>query len=153
MISEICAELHNYFLRDYSNPDQFLHSGDFVIANGQIQSLPFLKTNQYFRICDSTFNDGVWVYGKNNQGLVDEEFSGVIWEMFVPHDFQALVKEISDWCTANAAALSSPYASESYVAYSRALKSGAGGAIDGGVYGWQTQFANRLKKYRRLRDI
>lgn len=153
MIGEICAELHNYFLRDYSNPDQFLHSGDFVIANGQIQSLPFLKEGQYYRIVGSTFNDGVHKYGDALGTLTDETFNGTIWEMFVDKDFLALVKEISDWCTANEAALSSPYASESYVAYSRTLKSGAGGAIDGGVYGWQTQFANRLKKYRRPREI
>ena len=153
MLTEICAELRNYFLRDYYSLDKYIHSGVFVIADGQIQSLPFLKPGQYYRIVGSTFNDGVWKYGDTKTALVDEEFTGTIWEMFVPPAFLDLCKEIEDWCTANAAALSSPYTSESYVAYSRTLKSGVGGAVDGGVFGWQTQFANRLKKYRRLREI
>ena len=153
MISEICAELHNYFLRDYSYPDQFLHSGAYVIANGRIQSLPFLKEGQYYRIVGSTFNDGVHKYGDALETLTDETFNGTIWEMFVDKDFLALVKEIDNWRTANAATLDSPYQSESYNGYSRTLKSGAGGAVDGGIYGWKTQFAGRLNKYRRTREI
>lgn len=103
MISELCAELRNYFLRDYVNPEQYMHSGSFVIANGEMQSLPFLKFGQYYRIVGSTFNDGVHKYSANHRGtedsetLIDEEFEGTIWEMFVPKEVVDLSAEIQDW--------------------------------------------------------
>lgn len=153
MLSEICAELRNYFLRDYYSPDKYIHSGVYVIADGQIQSLPFLKPGQYYRIVGSTFNDGVWKYGDTETALVDEEFTGTIWEMFVPPDFLDLVKDIEDWNANNAQALDSPYQSESFGGYSYTLKSGASGGETDGAFGWQSQFAGRLQKYRRNRPV
>ena len=84
MISEICAELRNYFLRDYVNPEHYIHYGSFVIADGEMQSLPFLKVGQFYRIVGSTFNDGVHKYGatprsvEDSETLTDEEFEGAI---------------------------------------------------------------------------
>ena len=151
MLTELCAELRNYFIPDYHNADKYIHVGTFTIENGALQGLQFLRPGQYFRIIGSFFNDGVW-QNKNLQ-LTDETFDGAIWEMRVPPDILRLAKEIDDWTKANAEAIASPYQSESYVAYSRTLKSGASGGSGAGVFDWRTQFSGALKPYRRLREL
>lgn len=152
MLTELCAELKNYFIPDYHNADKYIHLGTFAIEDGALQGIQFLKDGQYYRIVGSIFNDGVWRYG--NEELVDETFDGAVWEMRVPPDVLKLADDIAAWTTANSDALDSPYQSESYVAYSRTLKSGAAGSgTDGGAFGWQQQFANRLKPYRRQRVL
>lgn len=152
MLTELCAELHNYFIPDYQNVDKYVHVGSFTIENGAIQGLQSLKPNQYFRIIGSLFNDGVH---KNTAQdvLQDETFDGAVWEMRVPPDVVKLAKYIDDWNTANAAAVSSPYQSESYSGYSYSLKSGASAADGNSAFGWQAQFAAQLKPYRRLREL
>lgn len=147
MISELCATLRNYFLRDYSNPERYIHRGEFAIVEGKIQDLPFLVEGQYFRIVGSALNDGVYRY-RQEENLQDETFEGAVWAMFVPRDFVALAEEIKTWKTENAAALNSPYQSESFGGYSYSMKSGGGAGASG--YGWQAHFANRLNPYRRL---
>ena len=153
MISEICAELRNYFLRDYVNPEHYIHYGSFVIADGEMQSLPFLQIGQYYRIIGSTFNDGVHKYGANHRGaedsetLTDEEFEGAIWEMFVPKEVVDLSEEIQNWISNNADAINSPYQSESTPVYSRTYKQGGGVS---GSYGWRDAFSERLNEHRRV---
>ena len=140
MLTELCAELKNYFLRDASKD---IHSGEFTIENGTIE-LPFLISGQYFRIVGSVLNDGVYKYPAS--GLTDESFTGSVWAMAVPLSVIALADEIAAWNTANAEALSGPYQSESFGGYSYSKASGA----SGGAYTWKDQFAGRLAKYRRL---
>lgn len=146
MISELCAELRNYFLRDYVNPEQYMHSGSFVIANGEMQSLPFLKQNQFYRIIGSTFNDGVHQYGVDN-GLIDETFDGAIWEMFVPKEVVDLSAEIQDWISKNADTINSPYQSESFGGYSYTKAIASTGKLS---TDWQSHFAGKLNRWRRL---
>lgn len=146
MISELCAELRNYFLRDYVNPEQYMHSGSFVIANGEMQSLPFLKQNQFYRIIGSTFNDGVHQYGVDN-GLIDETFEGTIWEMFVPKEVVDLSAEIQDWVSNNADTINSPYQSESFGGYSYTKAIASNGKLS---TDWQSHFAGKLNRWRRL---
>lgn len=154
MLTELCAELKNYFIPDYHNADKYIHLGTFTIEDGALQGIQFLKDGQYYRIVGSVFGDGVHKYGDAEDQLADETFDGAVWEMRVPPDVLKLAKDIEDWTAANADALASPYQSESYVAYSRTLKTGAsGGSADGGAFGWQQQFANRLKPYRRQRVL
>lgn len=153
MISELCAELRNYFLRDYVNPEQYMHSGSFVIANGEMQSLPFLKFGQYYRIVGSTFNDGVHKYSANHRGaedsetLIDEEFEGTIWEMFVPNEVVDLSEEIQDWVSNNADTINSPYQSESFGGYSYTKAIASTGKLS---TDWQSHFAGKLNRWRRL---
>lgn len=59
MLTELCAEIRNYFLRD---PRRDIHVGNFVISGGSIEPLSFLQDGQYFRIVGSVFNDGVHQY-------------------------------------------------------------------------------------------
>lgn len=148
MVSELCAELHNYFLRDYTRPEQYMHEGSYVIANGEMQDLPFLKDGQYYRIIGSTFNDGVYCYGK--ESLIDETFDGVIWEMFIPRDFSDLANEIAQWVSDNADAINSPYQSESFGGYSYTKAVAGTGELS---TTWQAHFANRLNRWRRTKEI
>lgn len=153
MISEICAELRNYFLRDYMNPEHYIHYGSFVIANGEMQSLPFLKFGQYYRIVGSTFNDGVHKYGDNHrraedsETLIDEEFEGTIWEMFVPKEIVDLSAEIQTWVSNNADTINSPYQSESFGGYSYTKAVAGTGRVS---TDWQSHFAAKLNRWRRL---
>lgn len=141
MLTELCAELKNYFLRDQSKD---IHSGTYEIIGGSIE-LPFLLDGQYFRIVGSVLNDGVYCYPAG--GLADETFEGAIWAMAVPPAVVDLAYEIDNWEKDNAETLSSPYTSESFGGYSYSKASGANGS---GAYSWRDQFAGRLAKWRRL---
>lgn len=141
MLTELCAELKNYFLRDQSRD---IHSGTFEISEGSID-LSFLINGQYFRIVGSIRNDGVYKYPA--YGLRDETFTGAIWAMAVPPTVVELAADIEKWTLDNAETLNSPYTSESFGGYSYSKASGANGV---GAYSWRDQFASRLSKWRRL---
>jgi hypothetical protein len=153
VISEICAELRNYFLRDYVNPERYMHYGRFVIANGEMQNLPFLQKGQFYRIVGSTFNDGVHKYGaiprsvEDYEALTDEEFEGAIWEMFVPKEVVDLSAEIQNWISKNADTINSPYQSESFGGYSYTKAVAGTGRVS---TDWQSHFAAKLNRWRRL---
>lgn len=140
MIEQVCAYIHNYFV--YAR-----YSGTFSIEGGSI-SLPFLADGQYFRICGSRLNDGVYQYPAF--GLTDETFSGVIWEMRVPRLFLDLVSEISDWQEKNGDIVASPYTSESFGGYSYTLATGTNADGTTASAGWQNTFKERLNPYRKL---
>ncbi len=143
MLTELCAELKNYFLRDR---EADIHYGEYTISGGSID-LPFLLNGQYFRIVGSVLNDGVYQYPVSD--LTDEEFTGAVWAMSVPPAVVALAADIEAWNTANAEALASPYTSESFGGYSY-TKATTGGVGTSGAFTWRDQFASRLAKYRRL---
>lgn len=152
MLTELCAYLRNYFLRDYLNPDADIHHGTFTVSDGQMQALSFLVPGQYFRVIGSVFNDGVWQYAPDGEApaMKDETFNGTIWAMSVPPAVLALAEEIDTWRAANADALSSPYQSESFGGYSYSKASGGGAGGSGtAAWGWQDQFALQLAPYKR----
>jgi len=142
MLTELCAELKNYFLRDR---DADIHYGEYTISGGSID-LPFLLNGQYFRIVGSVMNDGVYQYPVSD--LADEVFTGAVWSMAVPPSVIDLAAEIKAWNEANAVTLASPYTSESFGGYSYTKASG--NSASGGAYSWKDQFASRLSKWRRL---
>jgi hypothetical protein len=142
MLTELCAELKNYFLRDR---DADIHYGEYTISGGGID-LPFLLNGQYFRIVGSVLNDGVYKYPA--YGLTDEVFTGAVWAMAVPPAVVALAADIEAWNEKNAETLASPYTSESFGGYSYTKASGS--SASGGAYSWKDQFASRLAKWRRL---
>lgn len=145
MIGQICAEVKNYFVQ----PNVDIHAGNYTIENGELSPIPFVKVGQYYRIVGSALNDGVYKRGTDDQHLLNEEFFGTVWSMRVPKDFVALCKEISDWQTANAAALSGPYQSESFAGYSYSK----GASESGGAWTWKDQFKNKLNAYRKLSPL
>lgn len=144
MLTELCAELHNYFLHNREND---IHAGTYTIADGSIGSLDFLQVGQYFRIVGSVFNDGVHQYPTND--LIDESFDGSVWAMSVPPDVVRLSDDIDQWNIDNAAVLNSPFSSESFGGYSYSKTSTYGGG-ESQVMSWRTQFANRMRIYRRI---
>ena len=144
MLSELCGEIRNYFLRDREND---IHSGTYTISGGSI-SLPFLIEGQYFRIQGSVLNDGVYKYPVED--LADETFDGNIWAMAVPKDVIALSDEIDAWVEKYGDAINSPYQSENFAgsySYTKASKSGSDSS---GGWTWQDQFRTKLNRYRRL---
>lgn len=148
MLTELCADLRNYFIRGESD----IHFGTFTIAGGSIGPVPFLQNGQYFRIVGSIFNDGVWQYPNDLSGLQNEIFSGAVWAMAVPPAVIALSEDISNWVMENTAVLNSPYQSESFGGYSytKASAGTSGDGSGGGALTWQNQFRDRLNRWRRV---
>lgn len=153
MLTELCAEIRNYFLRDYRKD---IHVGKFTISDGDIEALSFLQVGQYFRIVGSVFNDGVYKYGEG--GLHDEVFTGAVWAMAVPPAVIALSEEIDNWIAENGEVLSSPFVSESFGGYSYSKRSNGSSKRSNGssqgnsesAFGWKDQFASQLNRYRRI---
>ena len=147
MLTEICAEVKNYFSND---GDKVL--GTFAVVDGAITPSVGIADDQYYRIVGSVYNDGV-----HRQGdvLVNEDkFSGAVWRMRVPQDFIDLAEEISKWQDKNGSADSvamSPFTSESFGGYSYS-KAKSNGDEGSGVT-WQSAFANRLDRYRKIRSV
>lgn len=138
MLSEICAEIRNYFCDDKDK-----YSGNFTISGGNISNVDFLQNGQYFRVVGSVFNDGVWQYPASE--MTSEEFDGCILAMRVPPSFIALAGQIEEYNSSDAAKPSA-FTSESFggYSYSKATDSNGVGAS------WKTVFANQLNKWRRI---
>lgn len=152
MLSEICAEIKNYFTWESDR-----HVGDFSIVDGQIVPSIDFPTN-YIRIVGSRLNDGVHkISDLEEHPLLDEEFHGAIWIMSPPNDFIGLVEEIESWQEMNGRADSvamSPYQSESFGGYSYSKASGGAGRSKTYVTPtWQSQYAKRLDLYRKIREL
>lgn len=149
MLTEICAEIKNYFT--YESDKRF---GNFAIVNGQIIPSFDIPTD-YIRICGSRKNDGVHVRGENGFDLEDEdEFHGAIWVMSPPKAFLTLAEEIDAWQVKNGGVDSqamSPFNSESFGGYSYSKSSRTGGQDSGNAGTWQSAYSSRLNIYRRLR--
>lgn len=151
MLTEICAEIKNYFSYECDR-----HIGDFAIIDGHVTPSFDIPTD-YIRIVGSHLNDGVHKVSDND--LVDEgKFHGAIWVMSPPKDFLALADEIKSWQDANGRADStamSPFQSESFGGYSYSKSSGGSSSALGAssVPTWQSQYASRLKIYRRIRVL
>ena len=137
MLTEICAEIRNYF-----EVPNGRHFGTFTISGESIAPLDFLQEGQYFRIVGSVFNDGVYQYPAE---LKDEVFEGAVWAMAVPPTLIALAAEIKAYNDSDAGK-TSPYTSESFGGYSYTKATDANGA----PIGWKRAFASRLNKYRKL---
>lgn len=151
MLTELCAELKNYFCM---KGDRIF--GDFTVTGGAITPSFSLQEGQYYRIVGSVFNDGVH---RSDDVLTDEtEFHGAIWLMRVPNEVIQLASDIEDWLKkygdVDSAAMS-PYISESFGGYSYTKSSGynSSGANEGTGSSWQKTFAARLAPYRRIRVV
>ena len=146
MLTQICAEIHNYF--SFKQDRIF---GDFEIIDGSIVPSVSILDNQYYRIVGSVFNDGVHTYGDVGDIIVDEpKLHGAVWLMRVPEDFIKLVDEIKAWQDKNGYIVNSPYQSESFGGYSYTKASGNG---NGDSYGWKNVFGDRLNRYRKISEL
>lgn len=138
MLTEICAELRNWFVAPHG-----VHLGTYTISGGSIAPLNFLQEGQYFRIVGSVFNDGVHQYPASD--LTDEVFNGAVWAMAVPSSVIALSTEIEEY-TKSDAGKASPYTSESFGGYSYTKATDGNGT----PIGWEKAFASRLRKWRKI---
>ena len=136
MIGELLHEIRNYF-------DKSRHFGTFRIVDGSpiFDGIP-IQTGQYFRICGSIFNDGVYMYPCND--LKDEEWCGAVWLLAIPQDVIALSEDIDKWVEQYGT--SGPYTSESFAGYSYSKAT----SKDGGKYTWKDEFANQLSRWRKI---
>ena len=139
MLTEICAELRNYFCTDADK-----HLADFEINGGIIAPSDFLKEGQYFRIVGSVFNDGVYKYPAS--GLKDETFRGAVWAMRVPPDVVSLSADVQKFVESDAGKPSA-FTAESFGGYSYSRATNP----DGSTLTWQGAFRSRLNKYRKVR--
>lgn len=140
MLEQICAFIHNYFVGDR-------YSGTFSITDGTL-TIDGLVDGQYFRICGSRLNDGVYQYPVS--GLTDETFTGVIWDMRPPKSFTDLVTEIEAWQQKYGAATLGPYQSESFNGYSYSKNTATDASGKSVPVTWQTTFAPYLNQWRKL---
>ncbi len=141
MLEQVLRHLNNWFLVE-------IHEGTFTVENGSI-ALPFLQTNQYFRICGSVFNDGLHQYPSTD--LTDETFTGTVWSLAVPKAVVTLSEDIASWQEKNGEAVASPYQSESFGGYSYTKRSA--GSDSGTLNGWQDAFRGRLNDWRKLKGV
>lgn len=143
-LTEVCANIKNYFVKD-------IRPGAYTITPGAAPTE--LLAGQYFRIVGSVLNDGVWQNTSEDLAqLRAETFTGEIWSMSVPRDFEDLCNDIEAWRKKNEAADSanmSPFTSESFGGYSYS-KGGSGSNGGGSAVTWQNQFRSRLNTYRRI---
>ena len=138
MLTEICAELRNWFVV----PDG-VHIQTYTISGGSIAPLDFLQDGQYFRIIGSVFNDGVHQYPASD--LKDEVFHGAVWSMAVPPAVIDLAAEIEEYNKSDAGK-ASPYISENFGGYGYTKATGSNGK----VLTWKSVFADALNRYRKL---
>lgn len=143
-ITDFCDEINNYFVSDRK-------FGTFTITNGALTGADdFLRENQYFRIVNSAFNDGVYKYPITD--LTNETFDGAIWAMAVPPAALALLEKMQEWDSlyGNNAANYTPYASETMHHYSRsfAISTNSKGELVRPT--WQAVFRTELNRWRKI---
>ena len=136
MLTEICAELRNYFVES-------IHEGTFTISGGKLEPSDFLKAGQFFRIVGSTFNDGV--HEESASALHDETFHGAVWAMAVPAAVVAISDEIKGYMESESSK-PTPYSSESFGGYSYTKATDSNGV----PISWQKAFASRLKNWGKI---
>lgn len=139
MLEQVLRELRNWFVVPGG-----VHTGAFTVEEGSI-ALPFLQNGQYFRICGSVFNDGLYRYPAAD--LVDERFDGAVWALAIPRQVISLADQISAWQTKNGEIVISPYTSESFGGYSYTKASTE--SVDSAA-AWQGVFRSRLDVWRKI---
>lgn len=147
ILTELCQELRNWF--DRNQPKYY---GEFTIENGVLilSGDMSLKDGQYFRVIGSALNDGVHKYGVYGDSLTDEEFTGTVWAMAIPPSVVDLAKEIGDWIDKYGDVMTSPFSSESFGGYSYTKAQGYANSGGGMLSTWQSVFADRLNRYRKI---
>lgn len=156
-LTQLCEELNNWF--EPSPPTRVYDT--FVISGGKLDlselvSSGVIQTNQYFRLVDSVFNDGVYKYTPHLTLESDETFDGSIWPMRVPPAIIELLDDINNWVDTygSGEAVLGPLQSESVGSYSytkRGTSSGGGDPSD--MWSWQNHYKVRLNRWRKIRSV
>ena len=136
------------YLRNWFDRNQPKFSGNFIIENGSLVGDYGIKRGQFYRINGSALNDGVYEFGVDT--LEDESFDGTIQLMAVPRDVRNLITDIKLWQEKYGGVDSvnmSPFQGESFGGY--AYTKASGGSTSS-VPTWQSVFADRLGRYKKL---
>lgn len=150
MLTELCQELRNWFMRDIFTGTITIDDGQITFSDGKD---PGLMTGQYYRLVGSVFSDGVHQFGAEAENeLRDETFVGALWTLAIPKEVVELAKEISAWRAAYEATDSSamsPFQSESFGGYSYSKGGSSSGGAGGGA-SWKSVFKSRLNIWRKI---
>ena len=138
MLTELCQELKNWFIR--SDSDKLI--GTFEISDGILIPSLDLKQNQYYRISGSIFNDGVHKVGDSQDQLTNETFTGSVWAMAVPKEVVELSDAIDTWKNKYARTINTPYTNESFGGYSYTKSTEKAN--------WQSVFSKEMNKWRKI---
>ena len=146
ILEDILGYIHNWFVRDE------IPVAGCSISSGSLPDDVDIPDGVWYRIQGSYLNDGMHLKGSKDEGLSDETFSGTITTHVIPKPLLAIAEEASQWQAKYGAASSSPYQSESFGGYSYTKASGGSqGASNGSAQsGWQSAFAGRFTKWRKL---
>lgn len=144
MLEAVLTHLSNWFDRNPASGYSSAVEGRFKVADGGID-VPdgFLKDGQYLRIVGSAFNDGLHQWPCAD--LVDEEFRGCVWALWVPAAVVSLAEDVAAWVEANGEDARSPFQSESFGGYTYSIASGGSA-----VATWQAAFRTELNRWRKL---
>lgn len=140
---EVMKKCNNFFY--YS-----IEGGKHIIANGRLKVRGKYLVGQYILIENSILNDGLYLIksiseeGLEIEGVVDEEFEGVIWGLKVPRDFVELCKKITEYDISNNG---KEYVSESFEGYSYTRATVNGRLMTGIQF-----YSNLLNNYRKCFD-
>lgn len=142
MLTEICANLKNYF--DYER-----HIGKIEIADGVITcNGERIETGQHFALFRDNFALGVY---KAGDALPDKTFDGAVWLMDIPQAVLAADTWAEEWNAKNGtAAANGPFQSESFGGYSYTKGSSTTGGVGSGVFD-QAQMKAMLAPYKKIR--
>ena len=148
-LNDFCEFCNNWFDTKEDGTKNRIF-GEFTIENGFLDlSETDIKQGQHFRIIGSVFNDGIYQYP--NDGLSDEVFEGAIWIMRIPPNVFALIDKINEWNEKYEAIVESPFISEEFggYSYSKDIRNGRTNIS----INWQSQFAQQLRRYMKVRNI
>ena len=146
-IFRVCSYLRNWFDRNQPH-----YSGTVTITNGALSETYGLKAGQYFRIVDSSTNDGVYKYPVTV--LEDEIFVGTIIGMSIPKPVLEIMSKIETWENKYfnvSGASMSPFSSESISGvYSYSKSTGANDTSKDKSGTWQGTFGAELAPWRKM---
>ena len=149
MLTELCQELRNWFVKTKYTGEFTLHDGEITRTNGEELGL---IPGQYIRIVGSVFSDGVYQYPV--QDVPGETFTGAVWGLAIPKEVIKLAEEIAEWRAKYEAVDSqamSPYTAESFGGYSY-NKNAPGSSTGAGssAASWKSVFKSRLNIWRKI---
>lgn len=94
LINEMCDTVNNYF-------DRERRFGRFEIKNGYLNAPDLdIKENQYFRICGSLYNDGIYKI-IHEKPVTWQQMTSGSWEIATDKEWEVENKPIKSWCEAN----------------------------------------------------
>lgn len=155
MIYKVMKECRNFFYDHDKRGRVIRDKGTFEIRDNVVTGLECAyQKNQYIRIMNSVFNDGVYKiedvvegeYSIKVPSLIDETFEGFIIPLRVPKDFLEFVNEVEQYQEKHNVLVSDPsIMSESFVNYSYSKASGQ--SSNSNIFTWQDAFSSELKYY------